>query len=261
MRFLALACLLLAAAPVFACVCAGVPTSSRSFASADAVFEGVVVAKRIAIDKDEWEGWYWPVDTYEFAVVHVWKGAPARRVMMIGGMGGCDRHFAPGRRYVVYAVHQKESRYLGDLVCGTTHRVRPDRGPAIAYMGVPLATFGDAIDPPASAARVWYRYRGYAVGGATVLANVVTHRTEAVNRLGAAPVAIVTFGAVCALMSLIGVAVSYDKLMRATLLLLLAAVLLSTAFISAGWFLLASPNDPAELRWPLTYTFPESHDS
>jgi hypothetical protein len=245
----------------FGCLCPGIPNAEESRRKAVAIFEGVVVEKRVVVS-EEWDGWFTPANEYDFAVVHVWKGVPRPRLTLIGGMGGCAKHFSPGRRYVVYAVPGLERGSLTDLACGTTHRVRPDWEPPLAYMGAPLATFEeparDAL-PPASPS-TWYVRRAYVAAGAAVFASLVTHGAETGNRIATAPLAMVISGSLFVLVPLIGVACSFGKARRAIVLLIAAAVLAVVTFGAAGRLMIADPRAPADLVWPLTYMVPDEVD-
>lgn len=250
-------CLLTRAAA--ACVCAGVPTRDRSFASADVVFEGVVVEKRIVLTRSY--DWYLPVDEYELAVVHVWKGVTGPRVTLIGSHGSCARHFAAGRRYVIYAVKDERPGVFTDLICGTSHRVRPEREATTAYMGAPLVTFAAPAANMPFIAPPSYRRRAYVVAGVAVLANVATRGDEAVNIAGGAPVGLVVAGSLSLLLPLIGMATSFGRGRRALVLLLIALLVLGATIVAAGRIYVSDPRNPSELAWPLPYTFPLAHDS
>jgi hypothetical protein len=252
---------ILIAPAAFACVCPGIPNTEESRRKAVAIVEGVVVEKRVVVS-EEWDGWFTPTTEYDFAVVHVWKGEARRQLTLIGGLGGCSRHFAPGRRYVVYAVSGSERGSLTDLACGTTHRVRPEREPPVAYMGAPLATFEeparDAL-PPASPS-MWYARRAYVAAGAAVFANLVRHGAETGNRVATAPLAIVISGSLLVLVPLVGVACSFGKARRAIVLLVVAGMLIVIAFGAAGRLLIAHPRERGDLVWPLTYMVPDEVD-
>lgn len=221
------------ALPALGCVCAGVPNERDSLASADAVFEGTAVAKRIVLTKD-WDDWYRPSDEYTFAVARTWKGSAEPERILIGGSGGCDEHFAPGGRYVIYAV--RRDRHLMDLACGVTHRVASGTRP-----------------PPPR----WYRHRAYLVAGAAILANLVTHGLDVHERVAPAATGMVTAGMLCTLLPLVGVATSFRKPRRALIFGLLVLALIGVTLFVAGRIAISDPRNPSELVWPLTYDIPE----
>ncbi|MFP5246324.1 MAG: hypothetical protein ACLGH0_06485 [Thermoanaerobaculia bacterium] len=212
---------------VQACMCAGLPTHERSFAAATAVFEGVVVGKRVTLKKD-WNDWYLPVNEYEFAVVRVWKGNAAERITMIGGTSGCSRQFAGGRRYVVFAVSHDDE--LTDLDCGSTHRVQDD---PLRYMGAPLATFSEPRRIPSSKP-FHYDPRLHFVAGAAMFGNLVTHGEDEIIYGNEAAVGMLVAGMLCALVPLVGVAASFKQKRRALVLLVLAVTLVCGTFFVAG---------------------------
>jgi hypothetical protein len=250
-----------AASRVWACVCPGIPTLERSRLQATAMFEGVVVAKRVVVTS-EWDGWYSLGLEYDFAVVHMWKGEADQELTLTGSLGGCSKHFAPGRRYLVFAVQGSERKSLRDLDCGSTHRVLPHSDSPATYMGAPLATFREPSPAslPAASPPIWYKQRARLAAGTVVFANLAAHGAEAVERTDDAPLGMVVAGLMCALVPLIGMAASFRKPLRAIALLVLASVLILMSLSVAGHFSIANPMNPSELAWPLRYMIPDALD-
>jgi len=115
--------LILNAAHVIACECAGDPRPCEEFWRVDAVFAGSVVASgKTNVDYGTYK--------YDMRLVHLIVDQPIRgmqssEVDVITGWGGgdCGYGFKLGQRYLVYAYREKKSNRLSTSICTRTRLI------------------------------------------------------------------------------------------------------------------------------------------
>jgi hypothetical protein len=114
--------LVVSVAPVDACMCREEKMPfSESVASADAVFEGQVVALRMLEEPRHEEGTFVLKVLVSLRVLRSWKGVDGNLVNLLNGsgLGDCGYDFRLGGGYVVFAHRDKNGR-LAASVCGRT---------------------------------------------------------------------------------------------------------------------------------------------
>lgn len=193
MRVVCLVLVLLAVAPhAVACTCPGIPFFDRAVAQDGsryhAVFEGVVTDKRVSLGEDEYDGTWVPRIESEVTVVRLWKGNPARTILVAEGFGGCAGRFSAGSRYVFVADgYDAVTNGLSASVCSPTFRMTPARSPEITRtLGAPVAAFADvgAAQLPGTATEYRFRLRVYLVSGVAAARNLLIQPRVEITRWG-----------------------------------------------------------------------------
>ncbi len=216
--------------------------------NAAALFEGVVVAKRVVLKKDPGIG-YWPINEYDFAPINIWKGEPARLITVRGGVP-CAIEFSPGRRYVVFAVRYDET--LANMGCGPSASIEAmtKYSSLEEHFGTPLARFPPPTSLPGTTAAAWYAQRASFMTGVALLAELTDEdRIAFPDEVRTASLGIAATGALAVLVLLIGAATNFRRRRRALVLLMLAAIVAVAMVTVAGRVYLSDPANAINLRW------------
>ena len=141
----ALAVLVGAASPAFACTCA--PSDFyAAFASSDAVFLGEV------LDVSNPNSGYPALVTVTMRIETAWKGEPASTTIHIvtsSSSASCGFPFRVGARYLVYSSRSGEA--MGASLCSRTHETWAD-DPDLALLRSPLSNLHLTVSPNPSLA-------------------------------------------------------------------------------------------------------------
>lgn len=79
-------------------------------------FQGRVLTKRIVLGWSD--GWALPIEEYTFGVERAWKGVSSAQVLLREGTDDCDKRFAVGTSYLVFATPDKpNTQALTSLAC------------------------------------------------------------------------------------------------------------------------------------------------
>ena len=113
--------------PAEACSCGGTVSSSTAFHGADLVFVGTVVRfdgpkpwSRVNADGSISGGLGTQPPVATFEVAHMFRGRPARQVVVVGDGASCDEPFKQGETWLVYARSRG-----GRVTTDTCTRTRP----------------------------------------------------------------------------------------------------------------------------------------
>lgn len=244
-RLLALTTLMLAL-PAFACSCYVISTDVLRERAA-AVFDGVVVAKRVILHNDPYLG-YLAVNEYEFAAIRFWEGQPAPRVVLRGGVA-CASEFSAGRRYIVFA--SQDGGGLANMSCGATGRFDEysKYGDVEQRFGVPLARFDGPAKLPGATAAAWYTQRANLIVGVSLLARLAEDRLYEEDGVRTASVGIALTGVAAAVFLLIAAATNFRRRKRALLLLVAAGIVAVAVIAAAGRVYLSYPAYSINMRW------------
>jgi hypothetical protein len=214
---------------------------------ATAVFDGVVVGKRVVVQNDPVRGRY-AVNEYAFAATRVWKGSPSQTLTVRGGVA-CAIEFSPGRRYVVFAAGPAERMH--NMGCGPSalyedfaKYTEPEES-----LGPPLARFSapstDQL-PNARNAR-WYTYRAQFIVGLTLLEDAWS--LDSGDDVTIASTGIAITAVLAALFLLVGAAANFRHRKRALVLLLLAIIISTATIFVAGRVYLSHIPYTNALHW------------
>ena len=248
-RAAALALIVLAAAPAFACSC-WVESIDVKRANATAVFDGVVVGKRVVVQNDPIGGRR-AVNEYEFAATRVWKG-PAGRTFRVAGGVACAIEFSPGRRYVVLASGPEGK--LHNMGCGPSapYETYAKYNEPEELFGPPLARFPAPIgnELPSTRDATWYAVRAQFLTGVTLLANLDDEWSSSFDDdVSTASTGIAVTAVLAAVFLLVGAAANFRHRKRALVLLLLAILVGTATITAAGRVYLSNVTHTIAIRW------------